>query len=73
MLRSEMTQGVVEQFKNTEGGFTVPSEVVPTKRLGDEKDIAGAFLYLASRAGGYCNGLTLLVDGGRLNVFPSTF
>lgn len=37
---------------------------VPAKRIGKEEDIAGAAIYLASRAGDYVVGSTLTVDGG---------
>ncbi|RYP43366.1 hypothetical protein DL768_009960 [Monosporascus sp. mg162] len=43
------------------------------ERPGDEQDMAGAILYLASRAGAYCNGAVIVSDGGRLGNFPSTF
>ncbi|WYZ44938.1 hypothetical protein EsH8_VIII_000254 [Colletotrichum jinshuiense] len=41
---------------------------VPAKRAGSEEDIAGAVLYLASRAGAYIDGINLCVDGGRILV-----
>ncbi|KAH7024418.1 7-alpha-hydroxysteroid dehydrogenase [Microdochium trichocladiopsis] len=41
---------------------------VPAKRAGNEQDIAGAVLYLASRAGSYVNGTSLVIDGGRILV-----
>lgn len=37
------------------------------------KDIAGAILFLCSRAGGYLNGNVLLTDGGRLSIFPASY
>ncbi|KAI2628266.1 short chain dehydrogenase [Xylaria nigripes] len=46
---------------------------VPLKRAGDDQDMGGAILYLASRAGAYCNGTVLVTDGGRLTNFPTTF
>ncbi|KAI0396631.1 short chain dehydrogenase [Xylariaceae sp. FL0594] len=46
---------------------------VPLERVGDEQDMGGAILYLASRAGAYCNGTVVVTDGGRLTTFPSTF
>ncbi|KAJ8130243.1 hypothetical protein O1611_g3389 [Lasiodiplodia mahajangana] len=46
---------------------------VPLERVGDEQDMGGAILYLASRAGAYLNGTVIVTDGGRLTTFPSTF
>jgi NAD(P)-dependent dehydrogenase (short-subunit alcohol dehydrogenase family) len=37
---------------------------VPAGRVGDDADMAGAAIYLASRAGDYVVGSTLVVDGG---------
>lgn len=51
----------------------IGKDMVPLERAGDEKDMAGAILYLASRAGAYCNGTVIVTDGGRLTTFPSTF
>ncbi|KAI1422568.1 short chain dehydrogenase [Xylaria sp. FL1777] len=53
-------------------GAIVKSKV-PLERAGDEQDMGGAILYLASRAGAYCNGTVVVTDGGRLTTFPSTF
>ncbi|KAI0113027.1 NAD(P)-binding protein [Daldinia grandis] len=63
---SEMSAPIIEK-----GG--IGKDMVPLERAGDEKDMAGAVLYLASRAGAYCNGTVLVTDGGRLTTFPSTF
>lgn len=30
--------------------------------------MAGSLLYLAGKSGSYCNGMILVVDGGRLSV-----
>lgn len=35
--------------------------------------MAGAILYLTSRAGSYSNGSILLTDGGRLSVMTGTY
>lgn len=38
--------------------------MVPLGRLGDPEDVAGAAVFLASRAGAYVSGQTLVIDGG---------
>jgi len=40
------------------------SRHIPSGRVGTAEDIAGAAVYLASRAGDYVVGSTLVVDGG---------
>ena len=40
------------------------ARLVPAGRIGTEEDMAGAAIYLASRAGDYVVGSTLVVDGG---------
>lgn len=37
---------------------------VPMKRLGNADDMAGACIYFSSRAGNWCTGVVLNVDGG---------
>jgi len=37
---------------------------IPSKRIGRDEDMAGAAVYLASRAGDYVVGITIVVDGG---------
>ncbi|KAM5355069.1 hypothetical protein ACJ41O_001715 [Fusarium nematophilum] len=66
---SDMTQEVIKERK--ELGW--PKTLVPEERPGDAQDIAGAVLFLASRAGGYINGNVLVTDGGRLGVVPATY
>ena len=40
----------------------------PLRRLGQPEDMAGAALLLASRAGSYITGQTIVVDGGTMVV-----
>ena len=40
------------------------AERVPARRIGNTEDMAGAAIYLASRAGDYVLGETIVVDGG---------
>ncbi|THV76700.1 NAD(P)-binding protein [Aureobasidium pullulans] len=41
---------------------------VPAKRAGRDEDIAGAVIYLISRAGAYIDGVSICIDGGRVLV-----
>ena len=41
---------------------------IPAKRIGVDEDMAGAAIYLASRAGDYVVGETITVDGGLVNA-----
>ncbi|KAM0413819.1 hypothetical protein ACHAPD_007060 [Fusarium lateritium] len=54
-----------------EGAF--PPDQIPAERAGMPEDIMGPLIYLASRAGAYCNGNCVLTDGGRLSVTPATY
>lgn len=40
------------------------AKVIPARRIGTDEDMAGAAIYLASRAGDYVVGATVVVDGG---------
>ncbi len=40
------------------------SQFIPARRIGAAEDMAGAAIYLASRAGDYVVGSTIVVDGG---------
>lgn len=37
------------------------------------QDIAGAVLFLTSRAGAFVNGMVLVSDGGQLSVEPGSY
>ncbi|RYN71953.1 hypothetical protein AA0117_g9119 [Alternaria alternata] len=63
---SEMTAGMLTQDK-------WPRDFIPEQRAGNIKDMAGALLFLTSRAGAYINGNVLLTDGGRLSILPATY
>jgi NAD(P)-dependent dehydrogenase (short-subunit alcohol dehydrogenase family) len=41
---------------------------IPARRIGVDEDMAGAAIYLASRAGDYVVGDTIVVDGGLVNA-----
>ncbi|KAK6075014.1 short chain dehydrogenase reductase family [Seiridium cupressi] len=72
LFPSELAAGLIgSRDPGTEGsdhpGF------IPSRRLGGEEDMGGTVLYLASRAGAFCNGLILVTDGGRLSVMLSEY
>ncbi|PMB67634.1 Rhamnolipids biosynthesis 3-oxoacyl-[acyl-carrier-protein] reductase [Beauveria bassiana] len=48
-------------------GDYIRSEV-PLRRVGKPEDAAGACIYLSSKAGAFCNGATIRVDGGASQV-----
>lgn len=75
LFPSEMAAPIVQAAGGSmTGGGIIPldKKTVPLGRMGDEFDMAGQILYLASRAGAYLNGNVIVVDGGRLTTFPST-
>lgn len=48
------------------------AQSIPAKRIGRAEDMAGAAIYLASRAGDYVIGETLTVDGGLVHADTRT-
>lgn len=71
---SDMTESTF--FKDSanprqEGGL--PKEMVPLERCGAEEEMAGAALFLASKAGGYVDGNVLVTDGGRVGIMPGSY
>ena len=57
-FESKMMKATLEKFRESiEAG-------VPLGRIGSPQDVAGACLFLSSRAGAYVNGATITVDGG---------
>ncbi|KAA1476952.1 NAD(P)-binding protein [Dentipellis sp. KUC8613] len=48
------------------------ASIVPMRRNGGADDLAGAFLFLATRAGAYVTGQRISVDGGFALVFNGT-
>ena len=58
---SKLASGLIEIL----GGQDELERDNPRKRLGLPEDIAGAVLYLCSRAGNYINGEYISVDGGQ--------
>ncbi|HVF90087.1 MAG TPA: SDR family oxidoreductase [Blastocatellia bacterium] len=57
-FESQMTKWLLETYKDS------VEANCPLKRIGSPEDMAGAAIYLASRAGAYVNGVVIPVDGG---------
>jgi len=66
-----MTTPVAKNWEHTQG--VMPRTLVPQQRMGMEEEMAGTILYLASTAGGYCNGNITLIDGGFLANHAGTY
>ena len=66
---TDMTDPIIEKA----GGVQASVHAIPLGRMGDDQDMAGLALYLASGAGAYCNGNVITPDGGLLSHLPSTF
>lgn len=66
LFPSELAAGII-------GDGVFPRTIIPLERTGTEEDMAGAILFLASRAGGYVTGTALVIDGGRLSLMPATY
>ena len=49
-----------------QGGAEALAKQNPGRRLGRPEDIAGAVVYLASRAASHVNGACITIDGGSL-------
>lgn len=63
---SDLASGII-------GDGVFPKDKIPLERIGTEEDMAGAILFLTSRAGAYVTGNVLLTDGGRLSNLPSSY
>ncbi|KAK4241134.1 hypothetical protein C8A03DRAFT_12603 [Achaetomium macrosporum] len=59
---SKMSNGLLEMA----GGAEKLAKGNPMRRLGRSEDIAGAVVYLTSRAGAHVNGAAIEIDGGAL-------
>lgn len=57
-----MASGLMEKS----GGESAMAKLNPNGRLGRPEDIAGAVVYLSSRASAHVNGACITLDGGAL-------
>ncbi|EDN10379.1 conserved hypothetical protein [Histoplasma mississippiense (nom. inval.)] len=59
-FESKMMAATLKKYKD------VIESGVPLGRIGTPEDVAGACLFLSSRAGSYVNGATITLDGGSI-------
>ncbi|KAK3063138.1 hypothetical protein LTS18_002659 [Coniosporium uncinatum] len=60
---TEMTE-IMHQGKDPSAPGSMPKSMIPATRSGSKEDLAGTLLYLTSRAGSFCTGTVIAVDGG---------
>ena len=63
---TRMSKGLVSWTKD--GTLEEFTKSIPLGRMGNEEDMGGACVYLASRAGAWCTGVILNVDGGTVGT-----
>jgi NAD(P)-dependent dehydrogenase (short-subunit alcohol dehydrogenase family) len=73
LVESELAGGIISKLSDGGSSGGIDEKVIPAGRTGTDEDIAGAILYMASKAGAYLNGSVIVVDGGRLGMLPSTY
>ena len=61
LIRTDFCARVVGESADVEGG---QCEETPLGRIGETDEIAGAAVYLASKAGSFMTGQTIVIDGG---------
>ena len=59
-FESKLANGLIDIL----GGREAFNRANPRGRLGVPDDVAGAMIYLGSKAGAYVNGVTITLDGG---------
>jgi NAD(P)-dependent dehydrogenase (short-subunit alcohol dehydrogenase family) len=60
LIRTEFSQDLM----NNADFMARRMQMTPLRRMGEVDEVAGAALFLSSRAGGFVNGHNLVVDGG---------
>ncbi|KAH8886951.1 NAD(P)-binding protein [Thozetella sp. PMI_491] len=72
LFPSELAAGLIATRKPEEEGYDDP-KFIPARKFGGDEEMTGTLLYLVSRAGAYCNGTHLLMDGGRGAVMKTSY
>jgi len=69
---SELATSLIGNRKPEEEPWQDP-RFIPAQKFGGDEEMGGTILYLASMAGSYCNGLIMVMDGGRVAMLPSAY
>lgn len=72
LFPSEMASSLIGDRDPGKESYDDP-KFLPSRRFGGDEEMGGTVLYLASRPGAYCNGMVLMVDGGRLSVMLGSY
>ncbi|RYP86135.1 hypothetical protein DL769_000813 [Monosporascus sp. CRB-8-3] len=72
LFPSELASGLIATRDPSKESSDDPM-FIPARRFGGDEEMGGSVLYLAGRAGAYCNGLILVNDGGKLSTMPSEY
>ncbi|KAL7626491.1 Short-chain dehydrogenase/reductase sat3 [Parahypoxylon ruwenzoriense] len=72
LFPSELAMGLIASRDPSKEAFE-DLLFIPARRFGGDEEMAGSVLYLASRAGSFCNGLILVNDGGKISTIPSEY
>ncbi|KAI1413061.1 short chain dehydrogenase [Hypoxylon sp. FL1857] len=72
LFPSEMAQNLIGDRDPSKEAFENPA-YIPARKFGGDDEMAGSVLYLASKAGSFCNGFILVNDGGRLATMLSAY
>jgi NAD(P)-dependent dehydrogenase (short-subunit alcohol dehydrogenase family) len=60
LIRTALSQGLIDMPEF----MARRMQMTPLRRMGEVEEVAGAAVFLASKAGGFVNGHNLVVDGG---------
>jgi len=66
-VKTKMSEGLNTWTKSSSGIDSIENKI-PLGRLGNEDDMIGACMYFSSRAGSWCTGVILNVDGGTVGA-----
>ncbi|KAI0835666.1 short chain dehydrogenase [Hypoxylon sp. FL0890] len=72
LFPSEMAARLIGARDPSKEPFEDPN-YIPARKFGGDDEMAGSVLYLASKAGSFCNGFILVNDGGRLSNMLSGY